>query len=349
MRVLVTGSRNWAWPETVFDELESEYIFSDDTFTVVHGGCPTGADDHASRWAADAISRGLDVVEEIHPADWDRYKKAAGFRRNAEMVKLGADLCLAFILDNSNGATHTAGLAEKAGIQTHKYNRSTRPMSNIRPYKRVTEELKLEGCRLMWRNFAGEKRLYNENGKRQFAIPLEEPLALTLREIGWNVRDNSKKVEEAKLQGNELELLYHLDVTVKMDSKNPPRIFLISKRWDEVEQMEKPSRTLLDEDTVGLLDVARFANVDLILRPYNWEMSGKKGVSAYLKTLFAELEQDELEQKYAHIPIDNEQLAIEAPDDILDGEVLAEWEDDVLDEIEQRDVRQRRALERGAA
>lgn len=116
-RVLVTGSRDW------LDKLELRLAIIDAAavrmesgLVIVHGACPSGADAMAAEWAAD-----YKVPAEPHPADWARFGKSAGFRRNAEMVALGADVCLAFIRNSSRGAAHCADLAEKAGIRTLRF------------------------------------------------------------------------------------------------------------------------------------------------------------------------------------------------------------------------------------
>ncbi|MEE1812673.1 SLOG family protein [Streptomyces sp. BE133] len=124
-RVLVTGSRNWDDDRAVWRAIASA-VLDNASATVpvvlVHGACPRGADAHAAAWADLASVDGRrPVTAEAHPADWERHGKAAGFRRNAEMVRLGADICLAFIKDGSRGASHTAALAEKAGIPTRRY------------------------------------------------------------------------------------------------------------------------------------------------------------------------------------------------------------------------------------
>ncbi|HSE05947.1 MAG TPA: DUF2493 domain-containing protein [Methylomirabilota bacterium] len=117
-RVLVTGSRDWE------DELAVEgalawAVYQKVPAVIVHGACRTGADSIASRWTRS--HRVVGLTEEAHPALWQWHGKAAGPRRNAEMVNLGADICLAFIKDGSRGASHTAALAEKAGIPTRRF------------------------------------------------------------------------------------------------------------------------------------------------------------------------------------------------------------------------------------
>lgn len=106
-RVLITGSRSWVDARTITNAL-AIYGVGD---TLVSGACPEGADAMAESAAA-----AFGMTLELHPAQWATYGRRAGFMRNAEMVALGADVCLAFIRDNSRGATHTAGLARAAGI-----------------------------------------------------------------------------------------------------------------------------------------------------------------------------------------------------------------------------------------
>jgi len=112
--VLVTGSRGWTDEAAVRQALAG--VWGDGTAVLVSRGCPRGADRIAeglwSSWGGHV---------ERHPADWDRHGRGAGLRRNAAMVAAGAGVCLAFIRAESVGATHTAELAEAAGIPTRRY------------------------------------------------------------------------------------------------------------------------------------------------------------------------------------------------------------------------------------
>lgn len=314
MRILVTGSRDWPDQELVWRVLD-ELLDKHGSIVVVHGACPTGADEQADDWAGTRELDGYPVKAEPHPADWKGpRKRGAGYARNAEMAKLGADLCLAFIHNESDGASHCSELAEKAGIET-RYFRSTDRMSQVvrrssAIVKRVDDPITLEDIRLIWKNFSGEKRLFNESGKRNFSIPLEESVALKLREIGWNVKDNSHKIEPGE------PVDYHIPVTVKMDARVPPRVFMIVRSQN--------IRIPLDEESIGLLDKAELDVVDVVLRPFNWDVNGKQGVAAYLKLMYATLKEDPLDLKYAHIPLEGEA-------DGVDGLIENYSGDDILE------------------
>ena len=112
MRVIVCGSRHWN------DRARVEYRLAElpgDTTIVVgynpEKDTPKGADRFAYQ---EAQKLGLDV--EPHPAHWEQHGKPAGFIRNAEMGRLGADLCIAFWDGRSNGTLHMMNFAKSCGI-----------------------------------------------------------------------------------------------------------------------------------------------------------------------------------------------------------------------------------------
>ena len=113
-RLLVTGSRDWDDMVTLEQELTTAWINlgEGDDVILVSGNCPTGAD----RAAEEYWKRSHYGPVEKHPADWVKHGKKAGYLRNAEMAKLGADLCVAFIKDGSRGTQMMINLAQKAGI-----------------------------------------------------------------------------------------------------------------------------------------------------------------------------------------------------------------------------------------
>jgi hypothetical protein len=115
-RVLITGSRTWTDPDPITRVLNQLHSWQTDRLVIVHGACRNGVDAIADAWC-----RHNSVSAERHPADWQRHGKAAGPRRNAVMVATKPALCLAFIRDNSPGATGCANTAEKAGIPTVRY------------------------------------------------------------------------------------------------------------------------------------------------------------------------------------------------------------------------------------
>lgn len=152
----------------------------------------------------------------------------------------------------------------------------------------VTENLRLENVRIGFRNFAGEAGKYNAAGNRNFVVFLDTEIATQLELDGWNIRWLEPRNEEEDRQG-------YMQVTVAFNNY-PPTVMLISMN----------QKTILDEETINILDWADIASVDLVIRPYNWEVNGKTGVKAYVKNMYVKLREDEFAKKYQNIPVADE-------------------------------------------
>jgi hypothetical protein len=122
--VLVTGSREWKdWrtfsramvelqvqhAEMYYDSQGEPVDYDTEGWVIVHGACPTGADAMADEWASVNF-----MTVERHPAQWDQFGRGAGFRRNQEMVDLGADICLGFIINGANKSRGTRDCLRRA-------------------------------------------------------------------------------------------------------------------------------------------------------------------------------------------------------------------------------------------
>lgn len=138
----------------------------------------------------------------------------------------------------------------------------------------------LENVRIGFRNFSGKAGKYNAEGKRNFVVFLDDETAEDLAAKGWNVKQLAPRDPED-------EPTPYLQVSLNY-GYYPPRITVISNGH----------KVNLDEDSVDTLDWAEIASVDLIVRPYEWEVNGTKGVKAYAKTMYVILEDDPFVEKY---------------------------------------------------
>ncbi|OHV29150.1 hypothetical protein BBK14_34175 [Parafrankia soli] len=122
MRLLCTGARVWRERQTVWRDLEKVRELAqarDQKLTVVHGDA-AGADRHVRAWC----ERTPEVVEEKYPVSptmWRINGPRAGHLRNAHMVSLGADGCIAFCVpcDKPGPCCGLGGVVLPDGHATH--------------------------------------------------------------------------------------------------------------------------------------------------------------------------------------------------------------------------------------
>lgn len=120
MKVIVAGGRDFSDQPRLNRILDEMFIVQgnlmpDANYLEIVTGLAHGADALGEAWA---VTNWVPVRE--FPADWDRYKSAAGPIRNAEMAEY-ADMLIAFWDGQSPGTKNMIQTALREGLEVHVY------------------------------------------------------------------------------------------------------------------------------------------------------------------------------------------------------------------------------------
>ncbi len=106
MKTIIAGSRtitDYSIVETAIQESGFE-------ITKVISGMAKGVDTLGEQWAH---HNNIDIV--LCPANWDKFGKSAGYRRNIEMADI-AEALIVIIENKSRGSSHMLQIAKDRGL-----------------------------------------------------------------------------------------------------------------------------------------------------------------------------------------------------------------------------------------
>lgn len=153
------------------------------------------------------------------------------------------------------------------------------------------EEITIRGAagqQLIFRNFEGAAGKFNNAGDRNFCLIIDNELAGELQSKGWNIKHTKARDDYDSVPYIKIKVGFTLkDGT---DNPYPPKIFKI----------DSTGMKMLDKSNVKLLDGARISKADLVFSAYSYEdrNTGEIRYSAYLRNLYAEIEENDLEREY---------------------------------------------------
>ena len=141
--------------------------------------------------------------------------------------------------------------------------------------------LQIDDARIVYRNFAGEGNKFNQKGNRNFSIVIpDEDIAEQLRADGWNVKSKPARDED------EIPFM-HLPVKIKFNDRGPTAYLKSGNKLIE-----------LDEESISCLDDVDIAYAEVDIRPFDWDVNGKTGRTAYLHSICITQEIDRFAAKY---------------------------------------------------
>lgn len=153
----------------------------------------------------------------------------------------------------------------------------------------MAKNINIENARILFRNFSGTR--YSD-GKRTFSVAINEEDVEGLRAEGWNIK---------QFEARNGDTVYHLPVEIKFQHREElehynPVVWCITNT----------NRTKLSERAVSNLDNAEIANVDLVIRPYDYSKKfkpkdGEPWLKAQVKSMYVTVVEESVDAKYAYL------------------------------------------------
>ena len=157
----------------------------------------------------------------------------------------------------------------------------------------ANNNLLIRNARLIYRNFEGVGTDFNSPGDRNFCVIIDKELADRLSAEGWNIKISKPHPEDPDYEQFfffKVQLTYR-DKKTGLPKRYPPEIYMINST----------GKHLLNENTVKVLDKKRIIKTDLTVSPWTYEdrRTHEPRVSAYVKELYATVDESELEREYS--------------------------------------------------
>ena len=128
--------------------------------------------------------------------------------------------------------------------------------------------MQIDDARIIFKNFEGRGDKFNREGDRNFSLLIEDPnTAEAMKREGWNV-----KIKEGR-DPDEGPFM-RLPVKVKFTDYGPT-VYLNSAG----------NIVKLNEESIGCLDNIEIETVNMDIRPYDWDVNGRTGRTAYLQSM----------------------------------------------------------------
>lgn len=175
---------------------------------------------------------------------------------------------------------------------------------------KVNYQIRLFDTEVIYHDFRGAPSKFNpRGGRRTVSLELIDPQIRNrrvdddfypvsvdkLREDGWRVKTVRKREGEEDTPDR-----YFLECVISFpqdDDRRGPKIFVVNS--GDRDENGKLRANLLSEDSVGILDYAKILRADAEINPYNWEIKGETGVTAYIDRLYVVIEKSPYDDRYA--------------------------------------------------